>query len=69
MGISCVGFEEQFKALLVAIEVARSNAVKSTMKRDRELKHLKSSINYDNKEGSVGRDRLKGRRSWTSNEA
>lgn len=36
-------------------------ALKSAVKRDKELKRLKSSINYDNKEGSVGRERLKGK--------
>lgn len=62
------GFEEQLKALLVAIEAGRSIALKSTAKKNRELKHLKCSINYDNKEGGVGRDKLKGRGSWSSNE-
>lgn len=43
-------------------------AMKSTVKKDRELKCLKGSISYDNKEESVGRDRLKGLGSWSSNE-
>lgn len=63
MGISCVGFEEQFKALLVAIEVGRSSALKLASKKERELRRLECSINYDTKEGSIGRDRLKGRES------
>lgn len=55
--------------ILVAIEAGRSTAMKSVVKKDMELKRLKSSINYDNKKGSVGMDRLKGRGSWSSNEA
>lgn len=35
--------------------------VVNSEKRDREFKHLKSFINYDNKEWSVGRERLKGK--------
>lgn len=50
MEVSYEGFEEQLKAVLVAIEASRTSAIKSTMKRDRELKQLQSSINYDNKE-------------------
>lgn len=68
LGISCVGFEEQLKALLIAIEARRSKALKSTVKRDRELNCLKSFINYDN-EGSVGRYRLKGRGARSSKKA
>lgn len=55
VGISCEGFEEQFKALLVAIEADRTLAMKSAVKVDRELKRLQSSINYDCKEWSVGK--------------
>lgn len=56
--ISFGGYEEQFKALLVALEASHS---KSASKRDRELKKLTCSINYDVKEGSGGRDRSRGR--------
>lgn len=69
VGISYEGYEEQIKALLVAIEARWSTALKSAVKKDRELKRLKCSINYDNKEGSVGRDRLNGRAFYSSHEA
>lgn len=45
MGISCEGFEEQFRALLIAIELNRFSATK----RDRELRRLTYSVNYDSK--------------------
>lgn len=67
--ISCVGYEEQLKALLIAIETKRSIDVKSAIKRDRELKHLKRSINYDFKEEIVGRDRSKWREFLFCNKA
>lgn len=67
--ISCVGYEEQLKALLIAIETKRSIDVKSAIKRDRELKRLKRSINYDFKEEIVGRDRSKGREFLFCNKA
>ncbi|KAF5443230.1 hypothetical protein F2P56_035805 [Juglans regia] len=66
IGISFGGYEEQFKALLIAIEASHS---KSATKRDRELKRLTCSINYDVKEGSGGRDRSKGRGNIVSYEA
>ncbi|KAF5447539.1 hypothetical protein F2P56_033088 [Juglans regia] len=47
--------------LLVAIEVGHSMAMKSTVRNERELKRLQCPINYDNKEGTLRRDRLKGR--------
>lgn len=60
MGIYCEGFEEQFKALLVAIEAGRSTALKSTIKKERELKQLICLINYDNKEVVLGGIGLRG---------
>ncbi|KAF5472286.1 hypothetical protein F2P56_009019 [Juglans regia] len=57
-GVSCTGFEEQFWALIIAIEESR---LKSATKRERELKRLQCSINYEGKEGSCSRDRTKGR--------
>lgn len=60
MGISCVGFEDQFKALLVAIEAGRPLAMKSIPKKNWELEGLVCSINYDSKKGSIGRYRAKG---------
>lgn len=62
-------FEEQFKTLLITVEAGRFMALKSAIKWDRELNRLQSSINYDNNEGSLGRDRLKGRGAWSSYEA
>lgn len=66
IGISFEGYEEQFKALLIALETSHS---KSTTKRDRELKRLTCSINYDVKEGSGGMDKSKGRGNIVSYEA
>lgn len=57
MGISCEGFEEQFRALLIAIELNRFSATK----RDRELRRLTYSVNYDSKERNVSHDRSKGK--------
>lgn len=61
VGLFYDGYEEQLMALLVAIEAGRSTAEKSTVRRERELRRLHCSINYDNKEGTSGRDRVKGR--------
>ncbi|KAF5466945.1 hypothetical protein F2P56_016823 [Juglans regia] len=58
MGISCKGYEEQFKALIIAIEAGQHG---TGLKRNRELKRLTWSINYDGKEGSASRTRNKGR--------
>ncbi|XP_042970967.1 uncharacterized protein LOC122303308 isoform X3 [Carya illinoinensis] len=58
LGISCVGYEEQFKALIIAIEAGQQGSVS---KRERELRRLSWSINYDSKEGSASRGRNKGR--------
>ncbi|KAF5451553.1 hypothetical protein F2P56_026652 [Juglans regia] len=67
--ISYDGYEDQFMALLVAMEANRSTVMKSAVKKDRELKRLQCSINYDNKEGTSGRDRAKGRDVSFVNEA
>ena len=56
-------------ALLVAMEAGRSTIMKSAVKKERELKRLQCSINYDNKEGASGRDRTKGRDVSSVNEA
>ena len=58
LGISCAGYEEQFKALIIAIEAGQNGA---GTKRERELRRLTWSINYDGKEGSASRGRNKGR--------
>lgn len=46
-GFSYIGFEDQVRALLIAIENNRS---KSTTKRERRLKRLSCSMNYEVKE-------------------
>lgn len=66
MGISCDGFEEQFKALIIAIESGHSLALKSASKKERELRRLECSINYDIKRGAVGEIDSKGGRSFFS---
>lgn len=40
MGLSCEGYEEQFKALLEAIEAGRSTTMKSVVRKERELKGM-----------------------------
>lgn len=55
MRISYDGFKEQFKAL-VAIESERSSVSKSVSKKERKLRRLICSINY---EGSSSIERLK----------
>lgn len=41
VGLSCDGFEEQYKALLVAIEAGCSLALKLASKKERKLRRLK----------------------------
>lgn len=53
----------------MAIEAGRTSSLKSASKKERELKRLECSITYSLKEGSVGRDRLKGRASLVSHDA
>ncbi|KAF5474372.1 hypothetical protein F2P56_006276 [Juglans regia] len=55
VGISHGGCENQFKALLIAIEVSHSRDTKSSFKKSRELKRLSCAINYDAKGGSSSR--------------
>jgi hypothetical protein len=48
MGVLCVGYEEQFMAILTVIEAGRPHMVPgSTSKGNRELKRLECPINYD----------------------
>lgn len=61
VGISCEGFEEQFKALLIAIEAEQPFLARSSSKKERELKRLACSINYDVREGIARRGRHKDR--------
>ncbi|KAF5465993.1 hypothetical protein F2P56_015952 [Juglans regia] len=69
VGLFYDGYEEQLRALLVAIEAGRSTVEQSSVKKKRELRRLHCSINYDNKEGTSGRSRSKGREVIFVNEA
>ncbi|KAG2685690.1 hypothetical protein I3760_10G137600 [Carya illinoinensis] len=55
--ISCVGFEDQLTALFTAIVAEQSHHLRSASKRERELKRLSCSVNYD-REGSASRERI-----------
>ncbi|KAG6652954.1 hypothetical protein CIPAW_05G041700 [Carya illinoinensis] len=61
VGISCEGFEEQFRALLIAIEAGQPALAKSAAKKERELKRLEFSINYKSRDGCGWRDKGKER--------
>jgi len=61
VGISCVGFEEQFRALLIAIEVGQPSLARSALKKERELMRLSCSINYNAKGESAFKDKGKER--------
>jgi hypothetical protein len=61
-----IGYKWQFKALLTFIEKERLKELKAqsplVSKRNREIKNLKSSINYDNQgEGQSSHGKRKGR--------
>ncbi|KAF5469324.1 hypothetical protein F2P56_013408 [Juglans regia] len=58
VGISCEGYEEQFIALLTAMEVGNQQKKKGDLKQNRELKRLMWSMNL---EGSPSRSRVKGK--------
>lgn len=47
VGISFVGFEVQFRALLIAIEAGQPSLARTASKKESELKHLECSINYN----------------------
>lgn len=47
VGISCERYEEQFIALLIAIEASQHSLAKSATRKEKELKKLLYSINYD----------------------
>lgn len=69
MVISCDGFEEQFSALLIAIEASQPLSARSALKKERrELKRLACSVNYIVRGGSAIRDKGKGELSVVSNE-
>lgn len=61
VGTSCDSYEGQFRALLIAIEAGQPSKAKSTLKKERELKHLFCLINYNARGGNAFRDKGKGR--------
>ncbi|XP_042972976.1 uncharacterized protein LOC122304776 [Carya illinoinensis] len=61
IGISCKGFEEQFKALLTTIEEGQPFLARSFLEKVRDLKSLSCLINYDAREGSASKGRHKDR--------
>ncbi|XP_042952731.1 uncharacterized protein LOC122289632 isoform X1 [Carya illinoinensis] len=61
LGMSCEGYEDQLQALLITIKSGQPLLARSSMKKDRELKKLACSINYDAWEGSACRGRHKDR--------
>ncbi|KAG6684306.1 hypothetical protein I3842_12G056500 [Carya illinoinensis] len=58
VGLKCEGYEEQFMALLTAIEVGHQQQRKTGSKKQRELNRLTWSMNS---EGSSSRERSKGK--------
>lgn len=56
--IYCEGFENQFNALLIVIEAGQPPLARSYTKKDRKLKRLVCSVNYDSQEGS-GRSKFR----------
>jgi hypothetical protein len=66
VGITYIGHKWQFMALLIFIERERLKELEaqslSVSKRNREIKNLESSINYDNRgDGKSSRGKRKGR--------
>ena len=65
VGITYIGHKWQYMALLTFIEKERLKELEtqspSTSKRNREIKNLESSINYDNREGQSSRGKRKGK--------
>lgn len=45
--LSCEGFEDQFIVLLTIIEVSHTQSTKSITKKQRDLKRLVWSLNYE----------------------
>ena len=58
VGIECDGYEEQFIALLTAMEAGHRQNKKGESKKSRELKRLMWSMNS---EGGSSRNRAKGK--------
>lgn len=58
VGLKCEGYEEQFMALLTAIEAGHQQQKKIGSKKQRELRRLTWSLNS---EGSSSRERTKGK--------
>lgn len=60
VGISCHGYEDQFKAVLIAIETGHFHQGMGS-KISKELKRLSWLLNYEGKEGTANCGRNKGR--------
>lgn len=56
--MGCDGYEDQFLALLMAIESSHADSKNLLSQKQRELKRSMRFINYD---GNTSRDRVKGR--------
>jgi hypothetical protein len=74
VGLSCEGYEEQFMALLTAIELGHchkdlASSSKFVNKGNKEIKRLACSMNYDSKCGSSSHGKGKGRGFSIINEA
>lgn len=61
VGISCEGYEEQFRALTTTIEASHPAQARSASKKDKELKKLGCMINYHSKEWNASRNKGKKR--------
>lgn len=55
VNIYCGGYEEQFKALLIAIEAGQPSLAKSVVRKERELKKFFCFIKFDVRGGSAFR--------------
>lgn len=59
--VSRKGFKEQFRALIVAIEIGQPSLAPSTSRKERELKRLLTSINYNGRGWNILRSKCKER--------
>ncbi|KAG6703730.1 hypothetical protein I3842_07G100400 [Carya illinoinensis] len=69
VGISCDGFEEQFRALRIAIKVGQFALARSTSKKERELKRLECIINYKSRKGVPSKTKARRGLSTVSHES
>lgn len=67
IGISCKGFEDQFKAIFIAIEVCQPLLARSYAKKDR-VKRFVYSINYDAWDGSANKGKARLGQTYVINE-